>query len=241
MRPKHTGKWTCTNCKKEFKWKQSLYNHKQSCEKGKIPCLNCNKTFSRASYAKVHKCKGKSGNETTCIICKKVFNKMWHLKRHVEAVHKDNGKSSYKCDNCGMVYQRENHYRKHIEKCKSLKKTKTTRQRKAKVSEAGDPDISFPEDSFIPSMLYFVDNNKNEYDERQTVDFNATSSYQENEEEPTVFVLDDFDSFSYECREIHDASIINGEHATPVGSQAFLNKVREINEYKHKVESLVLY
>ena len=50
MRLKDTQMWWSANRTKEINKKQSLYNHKKSFEKRKMPCSNCNKIFSKAPY-----------------------------------------------------------------------------------------------------------------------------------------------------------------------------------------------
>ena len=82
-RPKHNGKWKCPNstCPKEFNHKQSLNNHNNSLEK----CNVCSKTFSRKSYMKKHKRSIKPSTE--CSIYGKLFNKNWHLQRHINQMH----------------------------------------------------------------------------------------------------------------------------------------------------------
>ena len=44
----------------------------------------------------------------SAICTTKYFVRFCSLKRHVETVHKDNEKLSYKCNNCHNIYEREN-------------------------------------------------------------------------------------------------------------------------------------
>lgn len=131
-RPKHSGKWSCQKCSKEFSHKQSLNNHKRSCGlESTLKCNTCSKSFSRQWYLKKHVCKVKQS--TTCMECGKVFTTVWHLNRHIKQMHSKSKAGS-------------------IEKSrKSIKiGVKRTLENDFNYFEEADCD-----DSFVPSMIDF--------------------------------------------------------------------------------------
>ena len=142
-KPKHVGKWTYSThgCSKGFFHKQSLFNHKLSCINAKISCSKCKKTFSHASYLKIHKCTFISH---TCSIYNKEFKKQWFLKRHMNINHSIDGKKVYTCKICNTIYKRKDHFDVHIRKCKGEPKRKISTLKRAW-------DVT--DEMFMPTML----------------------------------------------------------------------------------------
>ena len=106
----------CNLCNQEFQQKQSLSRHKATlCGTKKYSCKKCAKVLNRADTLKIHESKCKGGKELQCRICGSNFDAQWKVIRHIRNVH-DN-KQSFTCTKCNVSYQRENHYKKHVEKC----------------------------------------------------------------------------------------------------------------------------
>ena len=108
------------------------------------------KTFSRVAYLKLHKCKGSTGTSKSCKVCKKQFQKVWHLNRHMKAVHTEH---KYKCVKCKMTYKRSNQFEAHNRKCVGLLLPKRSRQQNKSHSHASlSCDGDRIDWSFLPSM-----------------------------------------------------------------------------------------
>ena len=238
---KPADNWPCPspNCSKVFKHKQSLNNHKGKCsgcveKTSKCTCDVCGKTFCRPYYLKAHKCKGdhEAPSALTCSISSKEFKKNWFLRRHMQQAHV---KKTFECIKCNKTFERKPFYKKHIINCNGGKKEKNLQRKKSKEIEY-DSTL----DEFLPTMDI--------PDQHPNLEHQVTD-----QDEPVVYVLDDFDSVEFVSDPINNNSynITSGlntslstsepiEHGTPISNDVNSTK-RKRFQRKVSLVSIMLY
>ena len=102
MPPKCGKIYLCWKCKREFNHAGNRCRHQKDCKSGsEVLCsisgstktnYQCSNSWSDKKFKKyfnkerhMEVCKPKSNSEKQCFICKKIFSRMTHLRRHMES------------------------------------------------------------------------------------------------------------------------------------------------------------
>ena len=107
---KKHGNFEETCCSETFKsfW---MYNRHMQDIHG-FKCDHCDKIFAKLSQLKNHKKYVGPKTMTPCSICKREFNDIGNLRRHIRQVHTD--LKPYKCDKCDLRYGDAGNLKRHI-------------------------------------------------------------------------------------------------------------------------------
>ena len=113
-------KFKCEYCDKAFKRQFHLTAHVGTAHeneglKKQFNCTKCGKVFNKNSNLKRHLKVHESEEIKTfqCLLCDKSYHIQYHLERHLES-HMD---TTYNCDKCGKIFNREDNLLRHSKIC----------------------------------------------------------------------------------------------------------------------------
>ena len=107
--------WECLDCKKTFKSKSALGEHKKrehgDCEK-LYKCSQCNDTFVYLSRLQQHAISHTDKRDHECSVCHKTYVYISALNRHIATKH-SNKEKPFICEECGSKFFFTNSLKKH--------------------------------------------------------------------------------------------------------------------------------
>ena len=148
-------------CRKRFNHRMQCHRHmekyhpdglKEKCDvklpflvtdNGKFSCVKCGKTSTHrpSVYRHVDNCDPKfKANEHTCLHCGIEFQYASRLKAHLKKHEKE--LLQWICESCGKDFVREDHFRKHSEKCLNGESPSFVREEEMILQEANDKIIT---------------------------------------------------------------------------------------------------
>lgn len=102
----------CNLCNKEYSSKLGLKSHQNRIhiEKGKVDCTDCGKQFKFRQSLYVHIKSVHEKLKAACEYCDKVFSKPSHKKRHIKSAHE---KARFPCSMCDYEATYQDNLRTH--------------------------------------------------------------------------------------------------------------------------------
>jgi len=107
---------TCHVCYQQFGTANNLQTHIESCLKSSFKCETCDLGFKTQATFSRHCNKHQVLMQLPCDKCDKVFNRSWHLTRHMKSVH-DIAKAAeqnFSCHYCGKKYTTVSSLKYHL-------------------------------------------------------------------------------------------------------------------------------
>lgn len=116
MTTKHEApKFTCQQCDRSFKWKQSFRkhmatHHDDSCLKFK--CSLCPRHFMTSSELRLHQVVHSTEKKHLCDICGKAFKHEYTRDKHTKTVHRED--REHMCPQCGALFKAKAYLDQHL-------------------------------------------------------------------------------------------------------------------------------
>ncbi|XP_069972405.1 uncharacterized protein [Penaeus vannamei] len=116
------AKFTCLQCDRSFKWRQSYGKHMaifHSNADMQYACPKCPKHFKTASELRLHQVAHSDEKKYVCDICGKVFKHEYTRDKHVKTVHQD--KRDHMCPQCGSLFKAKAYLDQHLSQVHTTK------------------------------------------------------------------------------------------------------------------------